>query len=213
MPRSCGSCGLERVPTALGFVELDFDPSAGQEVAALRLAQRFPDSGVIDEGALQDQLVRRLLEGDPDALVARPGGEPAAGSPRVDVHVLTDDGGRGAELLLHARDHAADAGADTSGFDVHEVAGGDTATSSTSGRASGGTLGDEELLRRTLPAVDDSGLSTSLDIDRPVEQADVADCGSSDDLSDEARRNIAPFEGSAARQSPETVATAPSGSA
>lgn len=152
----------------------------------------------VDVDALADQFGLRLPD-DLSALfgeelAAGLGGEPAAGSPRVDVHVRTDDGARGAELLLQARDHVADEGGDASGFDVQAVAGGYTATLSTAGPSNGGTLGDEELFRRTLPDVDRSGMSLYFDIDRVVEQADLADGGSSDDLSDEARRNIAPLQ-------------------
>ncbi len=51
---------------ALGFVKLDFDPSAGQKVAAFRLAQHFPDSGVSSEDGLRDDLLRRLLDDPAD---------------------------------------------------------------------------------------------------------------------------------------------------
>jgi hypothetical protein len=129
-----------------------------------------------------------------DELAAGLGGDPASGSPRVDVNVRTDDGERAVELLEQARDEAEQAGSDTSGFEVEQVAGGYTASFSTGATGGGPTLGDEELFRRTLPDLDSSGMTFYLDIDRLVEQVDAADGGSSDDLSDEERRNLAPLE-------------------
>ncbi len=49
---------------AIGFVKLDFDPAAGQKLAAYRLAQKFPDSGVTGEDSLRDDLIGSLLEGE-----------------------------------------------------------------------------------------------------------------------------------------------------
>ena len=47
----------------IGFVKLDLDPSAGQKLAAYRLAQHFPDSGVTGEDSLRDDLLDAVLDG------------------------------------------------------------------------------------------------------------------------------------------------------
>lgn len=47
--------------SALGFVKVDLDPSAGQKLAAYRLAKKFPDSGVEGEGSIKDDLLRTVL--------------------------------------------------------------------------------------------------------------------------------------------------------
>lgn len=47
---------------AVAYFEVDLDPGAGQKVNALRLAQKFPDSGVKGEGSLKDDLLRRAFE-------------------------------------------------------------------------------------------------------------------------------------------------------
>ena len=49
---------------AIGFVKVDFDPAAGQKLAAYRLAQQFPDSGVTGEDSLRDDLFGGLLDGE-----------------------------------------------------------------------------------------------------------------------------------------------------
>ena len=59
---------------AVGFVSLDLDPAAGQKIAAYRLAQKFPDSGVSAEEDFKDDLLRKLFaeqdEVDYDADIA-----------------------------------------------------------------------------------------------------------------------------------------------
>lgn len=52
---------------AVGFLKLDLDPAAGQKVAAYRLAQQFPDSGVRGEDSLRDDLIGRVLDGEDQA--------------------------------------------------------------------------------------------------------------------------------------------------
>lgn len=49
---------------AIGFVTIDLDPAAGQKLAAYRLAQKFPDSGVTGEDSLRDDLLATLLDGE-----------------------------------------------------------------------------------------------------------------------------------------------------
>ncbi len=75
----CGASAPSSAPTpdvvssatlpaqALGFVKVDFDPAAGQKVAAYRLAQQFPDSGVRGEDSLRDDLLGALLDGEDQA--------------------------------------------------------------------------------------------------------------------------------------------------
>lgn len=46
---------------AVGFLSIDLDPAAGQKIAAYRLAQKFPDSGVSAEEDVKDDLLRTLL--------------------------------------------------------------------------------------------------------------------------------------------------------
>lgn len=52
---------------AFGFVKVDLDPSAGQKLAAYRLAQKFPDSGVSSESSLRDDLLTSVLDAEDDA--------------------------------------------------------------------------------------------------------------------------------------------------
>lgn len=51
---------------AIGYVKLDLDPSAGQKLAAYRLAKKFPDSGVTNEDSIRDDLLNSLLSAEDD---------------------------------------------------------------------------------------------------------------------------------------------------
>ena len=51
---------------AIGFLSLDLDPAAGQKIAAYRLSQKFPDSGVSGQDSLKDDLLRTLLADEED---------------------------------------------------------------------------------------------------------------------------------------------------
>lgn len=59
--------------SVLAVAKIDLDPAAGQKLAVYRLAQRFPSTrdDVRDEDDLRDQLLRSLLDGNPDVDYAR----------------------------------------------------------------------------------------------------------------------------------------------
>jgi hypothetical protein len=55
-------------PTPSRWPTIDLDPSAGQKLAVLRLAQRFPSTSddVSDADAVRDELLQELFADDPD---------------------------------------------------------------------------------------------------------------------------------------------------
>lgn len=59
--------------SVVAVAKVDLDPAAGQKLAVYRLAQRFPSTkdDVRDEDDLKDQLLRTLLDGNPDVDYAR----------------------------------------------------------------------------------------------------------------------------------------------
>ena len=79
---------------AIGFVKVDFDPAAGQKVAAYRLAQKFPDSGVTGEDTVRDDLLGSLLN--------------AEDQQRYDEHVRPWLGARAGVAWLQATPESSD---------------------------------------------------------------------------------------------------------